>query len=113
MKADSMWAWIFLAMAIAFELSGTISMKLSHGFTRLWPSVLMFLFYGVSFTSLNYALTSIKVGVAYAVWSGAGIILISIAGALLFEERMSLSSLLWVAVIVVGIVGLNISSKAH
>lgn len=88
-------------------------MKISHGFTRPWPSVLMFLFYGISFTSLNYALTSIKVGVAYAVWSGAGIILISLVGAVFFEERMSLSSMLWVTVIVAGIVGLNISSKGH
>lgn len=73
-------------MAIVFELSGTLSMKLSHGFTRPWPSVLMFLFYGISFTSLNVALTSIKVGVAYAVWSGAGIILISVAGALFLKN---------------------------
>ena len=88
-------------------------MKLSHGFTRQWPSVLMFLFYGISFTSLNYALTSIKVGVAYAIWSGAGIILISLVGTIYFEEKMSLSSLLWILVIVAGIVGLNISGKSH
>ena len=113
MKADGALAWVFLAMAIVFELSGTVSMKLSHGFTRPWPSVLMFLFYGISFTSLNVALTSIKVGVAYAVWSGAGIILISLVGALFFEERLTLSSLLWVTVIIAGIVGLNISSKGH
>lgn len=113
MKMDGIWAWIFLAMAIVFELSGTISMKLSHGFNQLWPSVLMFLFYGASFTSLNYALTSIKVGVAYAIWSGAGIILISLIGALWFEEKLTFSSLLWIAVIIAGIIGLNISSKAH
>lgn len=113
MKAEGALAWVFLAMAIVFELSGTVSMKLSHGFTRPWPSVLMFLFYGISFTSLNVALTSIKVGVAYAVWSGAGIILISLVGALFFEERLTLSSLLWVTVIIAGIVGLNISSKGH
>lgn len=113
MRFEGAGAWIFLAMAILFELSGTISMKLSYGFTRTWPSVLMFLFYGISFTSLNYALTSIKVGVAYAVWSGAGIILISLVGAMFFGEKMSTSSLLWVTVIVAGIVGLNISGKTH
>ncbi|GGF66105.1 putative membrane protein YvaE [Paenibacillus albidus] len=113
MRFEGAGAWIFLAMAILFELSGTISMKLSDGFTRTWPSVLMFLFYGISFTSLNYALTSIKVGVAYAVWSGAGIIMISLVGAMFFGEKMSTSSLLWVTVIVAGIVGLNISGKTH
>ncbi|MFD1904109.1 DMT family transporter [Paenibacillus rhizoplanae] len=70
MKAEGALAWVFLALAIVFELSGTVSMKLSHGLTRPWPSVLMFVFYGISFTSLSVALTSIKVGVAYAVWSG-------------------------------------------
>lgn len=113
MKPEGAWAWIFLTMAIVFELSGTVSMKASHGFTRLWPSLLMFLFYAVSFTSLNYALTSIKVGIAYAIWSGAGIILISVVSILLFKEKMALSSLLWMAVIVVGIVGLNLSDKGH
>lgn len=113
MKIEGLWAWIFLTLAIMFELSGTISMKISQGFTQLWPSVLMFLFYGASFTSLNYALTSIKVGVAYAIWSGAGIILISLIGALWFEEKLTLSSLLWIAVIITGIIGLNISGKTH
>ncbi|MFF2909286.1 DMT family transporter [Paenibacillus sp. NPDC057934] len=113
MKPEGAWAWIFLAMAIVFELSGTISMKASQGFSRLWPSVFMFLFYAISFTSLNYALTSIKVGMAYAIWSGAGIILISVAGIFFFKERMPMSSLLWIAVIVVGIVGLNLSDKSH
>lgn len=113
MKAEGALAWVFLALAIVFELSGTVSMKLSHGLTRPWPSVLMFVFYGISFTSLSVALTSIKVGVAYAVWSGAGILLISLAGALFFEERLTGSSLLWVTVIVAGIIGLNISAKGH
>lgn len=113
MKTEGIWAWMFLTLAIVFELSGTISMKISQGFTQLWPSVLMFLFYGASFTSLNYALTSIKVGVAYAIWSGAGIILISFIGALFFEEKLTLSSLLWIAIIITGIIGLNISGKTH
>ncbi|OAB75514.1 DMT family transporter [Paenibacillus crassostreae] len=113
MKIEGLWAWIFLALAILFELSGTISMKISHGFTRPWASVFMFIFYGISFTSLNYALTSIKVGVAYAIWSGAGIILIFLAGMIFFDEKISLASVLWVTVIIVGIVGLNISVKTH
>lgn len=64
--------WLFLALAIVLELSGTVSMKLSDSFTRLVPSVLMFAFYGASFTFLNFALGYMKVSTVYAVWSGGG-----------------------------------------
>lgn len=113
MKAAGGIGWLFLALAIALELSGTISMKLSEGFTRLWPSVLMFVFYGASFTFLNYALHYMDMSVAYAIWSGIGIVLISLAGVQLFDERLPLSSIIWIVVIVIGVIGLNISSKVH
>jgi small multidrug resistance pump len=105
--------WLFLGIAIILELSGTVSMKLSEGFTRLWPSILMFLFYGISFTSLNYALRYMDMSVAYATWSGIGIVLISAAGIWLFNERLSVTSMLWMLVIVAGVIGLNMSSKLH
>ncbi|MDQ0116380.1 small multidrug resistance pump [Paenibacillus harenae] len=105
--------WLFLGLAIVLELSGTLSMKMSEGFSRLWPSVLMFLFYGISFTCLNYALRYMDMSIAYATWSGIGIVLISAAGVWLFHERLSMVSMLWMLVIVVGVVGLNMSSKAH
>lgn len=105
--------WLFLGLAIVLELSGTVSMKMSEGFSRLWPSICMFLFYGASFTCLNYALRYIDMSVAYATWSGIGIVTISAAGVWLFHERLSMGSMLWMLVIVVGVVGLNISAKAH
>lgn len=113
MKEESSFGWIFLALAIVLELSGTVSMKMSEGFTRLWPSVFMFLFYGASFTFLNFALSYMNVSIAYAVWSGVGIILITLAGFLIFQERLPFTSLLWMLVIIVGVVGLNISAKTH
>ncbi|WP_028561955.1 DMT family transporter [Paenibacillus pinihumi] len=113
MKDGSGWGWLFLILAIGFELSGTLSMKLSQGFAKLWPSILMFVCYGISFTSLNFALNSFKISVAYAIWSGAGIILITVAGVVFFSERLSLASFLWIAVIVAGVVGLNMSAKVH
>ncbi|WP_442956484.1 DMT family transporter [Paenibacillus sp. YIM B09110] len=104
---------MFLALAILLELSGTLSLKMSEGFSRLWPSILMFLFYGISFTCLNFALRYMDISVAYATWSGIGIVLISAAGVWFFHERLSTTSMLWMFVIVVGVVGLNMSSKAH
>ncbi|CAM4035970.1 multidrug efflux SMR transporter [Paenibacillus alkaliterrae] len=111
MKGENVLGWIYLSLAIVLELSGTVSMKLSEGFTRLWPSILMFLFYGASFTFLNFALTSIPVGVAYAIWSGVGIVLITLAGFFVFHDRVPLSSMIWIMVIIIGIVGLKVSGK--
>lgn len=106
--------WLFLSLAIVLELSGTISMKFSESFTRLAPSLMMFGFYGASFTCLNFALRYIDVGTAYAVWSGVGIVLIALAGHFWFKERLPMASVIWIAVIVVGVIGLNMSGgKGH
>ncbi|CAM4309238.1 small multidrug resistance pump [Paenibacillus endophyticus] len=113
MKADTGWGWTFLLLAIVLELTGTVSMKYSAGFSRFWPSVLMFVFYGASFTMLNFALAYMNVSVAYAIWSGIGIILITLASFIMFHEKLPVASLLWIGLIVVGVVGLNMSVKAH
>ncbi|MHA7965386.1 DMT family transporter [Paenibacillus sp. CAU 1782] len=105
--------WLLLGAAIVLEVMGTVSMKFSAGFTKLVPSILMFLFYGASFTCLNFTLSYLQVSTVYAVWSGVGIVLIAFLGALLFQEKLSLSSMLWIGVIVTGVVGLNISGGGH
>ncbi|MFB9277048.1 DMT family transporter [Cohnella cellulosilytica] len=105
--------WLFLGLAIVMELLGTVSMKLSESFTRTVPSVLLFVFYGFSFTALNFALGYMEVSVVYAVWSGVGIVLIALAGFVVFGERLSLASIGWIAVIVIGVVGLSASHRGH
>jgi len=105
--------WIYLAVAIVLEVAGTISMKYSGGFSKLLPSILMFLFYGISFTSLNLSLNYMKVSTVYATWSGIGIVLISAAGVFIFQEKLNLTTLIWIVVIIVGVIGLNMSSSAH
>lgn len=113
MRGASRMGWLFLSLAIVFELSGTISMKLSESFTRLVPSLLMFAFYGISFTCLNFALGYMEVAAVYAIWSGVGIVLITLAGYLIFQEKLPLGSLLWIGLIVVGVIGLNMSKNGH
>ncbi|CAM3542469.1 MULTISPECIES: DMT family transporter [Saccharibacillus] len=103
--------WTLLACAIALELSGTLLMKMSDGFTRPWPSVFMFVCYGVSFTLLNFSVRHIPLGVAYAIWSGVGITLIGVAGHYFFGERLKAASLVWMGFILVGIVGLKWSES--
>lgn len=105
------WGWVLLTFAIVLELAGTTSMKLSAGFTRLWPSILMFLLYGASFTLLNFALGYIQVGVAYAIWSGVGIVLITLIGIFLFNEGINYQQVLWMSLIVIGVIGLKVSSN--
>jgi len=105
--------WLFLGLAIVMELLGTVSMKLSESFTRTVPSVMLFVFYGVSFTSLNFALGYMEVSVVYAIWSGVGIVLIALAGFVVFGERLSPASIAWIAVIVIGVVGLSTSHRGH
>ncbi|WP_028612641.1 DMT family transporter [Paenibacillus harenae] len=113
MKGDAGTGWLLLSLAIVLELSGTMAMKYSNSFTNWIPSVLMFLFYGASFTLLNFALGYMEISTVYAVWSGVGIVLITLAGFFIFQERLSLTSILWIGVIVVGVIGLNISNKGH
>jgi small multidrug resistance pump len=105
--------WFFLAAAIALEVAGTVSMKLSEGFTRLVPSVLLFGFYAASFVALTFALKKIEVSVAYAVWAGVGTALIATIGVLFFREAASVLKLVSIVLIVAGVVGLNLGGAKH
>jgi small multidrug resistance pump len=101
--------WFFLVGAITLEVAGTTSMKLSKGFTKLLPSVLLFVFYAASFVALTLALKKIEVSVAYALWSGAGTALIAAIGILYFNETATLLKFISILLIIVGVVGLNFS----
>jgi small multidrug resistance pump len=105
--------WLYLILAILLEVSGTTCMKLSEGFTKLVPSILLFVFYTLSLGMLTLALKRIDVSVAYAVWSGVGTALIATIGVLWFREPATAVKLISLALIVVGVVGLNLSGGAH
>ena len=105
--------WIYLVLAILLEVSGTTCMKLSQGFTRLVPSILLFVFYTLSLGMLTLALKKIDVSMAYAVWSGMGTALIAAIGVLWFKEPMTLLKLVSLGLIIIGVVGLNLSGGAH
>ncbi len=103
-------AWIYLTLAIVLEVAGTISMKLSDGFTKLTPSIALGIFYILSITALTFALKKIDVSMAYAIWAGIGTALISIIGILYFKEPMNLLKVVGVVFIIVGVVALHLSS---
>ncbi len=108
-----MQAWVYLVGAIALEVAGTTSMKLSEGFSRLTPSILIFVFYAFSFALLTLALKTIELSFAYAVWSGFGTALIATIGFVYFKEPVTLLKIASILLIVVGVVGLNLGGARH
>lgn len=88
-------------------------MKLSQGFTRVWPSFFMFAFYGLCFSALTFALKRISVSVAYAVWSGLGTALIAMIGILWFREPVTALKIVSLVLIIIGVIGLNLGSSGH
>ena len=105
--------WLYLVLAILLEVSGTTCMKLSEGFTRMVPSILLVIFYILSLGMLTLALKKIDVSVAYAIWSGVGTALIATIGVLWFKEPATAMKLISLCLIIIGVVGLNLSGGAH
>jgi small multidrug resistance pump len=105
--------WIYLAMAILFEVAGTTCMKLSAAFSRTVPAVLMGIFYCICFFFLTLALKKLDVSVAYAVWSGIGVALIASLGVLYFREPVTLLKIIGILAIIVGVVALNLAGKTQ
>ena len=108
-----MQSWVYLVVAIVFEVAGTTSMKLSFGFTKLLPSILIFVFYGMSFAAFTFALKGIDVSLAYAVWAGIGTLLIAVIGMAYFNESVSAVKLASIALIIIGVVGLHLSGSEY
>ena len=104
--------YIFLGGAIVAEVIGTIFMKYSEGFTRLWPSVGTAISYCAAFYLLSQTLENIPTGIAYALWSGAGIVLISLAGWLVSGQKLDWPAIAGMFLICVGVLVINIFSKS-
>ena len=104
--------WVFLTIAIAGEIVGTLSLKASEGFSRLAFSALAVVGYGVAFYFLALVLKSIPVGVAYAIWAGVGVATVAILGVVLFGQKLDLAAVIGITLIVAGVVILNTMSSA-
>ena len=103
--------WLALAGAIVLEIAGTTSMKLSAGFTRTLPSILLFVFYGLSFSLMTIAVKRIDMSVSYAIWSGIGTALIAVIGIGWFKEPITLLKAVSIGLIIVGVLGLNAGAR--
>ncbi|QPN62659.1 multidrug efflux SMR transporter [Synechococcus sp. CBW1004] len=106
-------AQVSLLVAILAEVVATTALKASEGFTRPWPALLVVVGYGVSFYSLSLTMRSIPLGLVYAIWSGLGLLLITLAGWLLWGQRLDPPALVGMGLIVAGVIVINLSGQAH
>jgi small multidrug resistance pump len=104
--------YLHLAIAIVAEVIATSALKASDGFTRLGPSLFVVVGYAVAFYFLSLTLRTMSVGVAYAIWCGAGIILIALIGWLVLGQKLDIAAILGMALIVAGVAVINIFSKS-
>ena len=105
--------FVYLAIAILAEVIGTSALKASNGFTVLLPSLVVVTGYSVSFYFLSLALRAIPVGIAYAIWSGVGVALITLIGWVVFRQRLDAAALVGLALIVAGVVVIQVFSGAE
>jgi small multidrug resistance pump len=104
--------YVYLAVAIVAEVIATSALKASEGFSRIIPSTIVVIGYGVAFYCLSLTLKTIPVGVAYAIWSGAGIFLIAAVGWIVFKQALDLPAIIGMALIVTGVVVMQVFSKS-
>ncbi len=104
-------SYLFLIFAILGETVGTTALQASQQFTRLGPSIIVVLAYGLSFYLLSLALKTIPVGIAYAIWSGLGIVFIAAIGFAVFNQRLDLPAVLGMAMILAGILVIHLFSS--
>ena len=105
-------AVLFLFVAIIFEIIGTSVLKLSEQFTKVIPSIISIIAYITAFYFLSLTLKTIPVGIAYAIWSGVGIVLISVIGLVYFKQSLDLPAILGLGLIIAGVIIINIFSKS-
>lgn len=103
--------YIYLAISIVAEVVATSALKAADGFSNFIPSLIVILGYAVAFYFLSLTLRALPVGIVYAIWSGAGIVLISLAGRLLYGQRLDTASIIGLGLIVCGVAVINIFSK--
>ncbi|ANS43179.1 SMR family transporter [Serratia inhibens] len=103
--------FIYLTMAIVAEVIATTMLKASEGFTRLWPSLAVIVGYAVAFWGLSMVVKTMPLGIVYAIWSGMGIVLVSIAAVFVYQQKLDLPAVIGMGLIIAGVLVINLLSK--
>ena len=106
-------SYIYLTLAIVSEIAATILLKLSQGFSKMLFGILALVLYGLCFFFLFLSLKGMQLNLVYAIWSGVGLVGTTVLSILLFHEKVTFASLLGIALVIVGLVILNLSQKVH
>ena len=104
--------YLYLAIAIVAEVIATSSLRACEGFTRLWPSVVVLVGYAFAFYFLSLTLRSMSVGIVYAIWSGVGIVLVSLIAWILFGQKLDVPAIIGIVLIIAGVAVINLFSKS-
>lgn len=99
--------WSLLMLGILFEVSGNYCLKLSDGFSNLLASIGCFAFFAIAIALITLSAKTLDVSIVYAIWSGVGVVLVTVIGALFFAEQITLTKLFFIALILVGVLGLH------
>lgn len=102
---------MYLTMAIVAEVIATTMLKASEGFTRLWPSLVVVVGYAVAFWGLSMVVKTMPLGIVYAIWSGMGIVLVSIAAVFVYQQKLDWPAVLGMGLIIAGVLVINLLSK--
>ena len=104
-------AYIFLLIAILSEVTASTALRATKGFTQVWPSVITVVGYAISFYALSYTLGVFKLGITYAIWSGIGMVLITILGWFIYGQKIDWAGLLGIGLIIAGVVIIQLFSE--
>lgn len=104
--------WIYLILAITAEVWGTSTLKSAEGCTRFWPTLMVVIAYASAFYFLSLTLRTIPVGVAYAVWSGVGTVLVVLVASTFMGQKLDIAAVIGISLIVAGVLVLNLFSKS-
>ena len=104
--------FLFLSIAIISEVIATSALKSSNGFTKLIPSIVVIVGYGTAFYFLSLTLKFIPMGIVYAIWSGMGIVLISVIGYFVFRQKLDIPAIIGIVLIIIGVLVMNFFSKS-
>lgn len=105
--------WSYLALGIVFEVMGTSALKLSNGFTQPLPSAIVVVGFVLALYMLSQSVKTLDIGVVYAIWSGAGVVLIALIGVFFFKEILTPMKIAFMALIVIGVVGLQLVDRGN
>ena len=112
LNKENMNHWLALTIAIVAEVIGTTALKASNEFTRLWPSLIVVVGYGTAFYFMAVSMRVLPVGIMYAIWSGMGIVLVSIIGWVIYRQVLDVPAKIGMGLIIAGAIVINVFSKS-